>query len=336
MVLVLSALSCYIQYTDAGELDKLGLATHHHLSKPDSSMSASEITHDRGSIIIDSLSLKAFQFFPDHDNWINLRNTLPDENTPESEGQRSGNDQNSREELPRHSPPPNGGSTAWLVILGSFLLNFNTFGNLASFGAYQDYYATGELFQASSSQISWIGSVQACLLLIVSALIGPVYDMGHLRLLLAIGSVIVVFGQMMTSLATHYWTVLVAQGVLIGIGSGFVYVPSIAIISQWFSTRNGLAVGIATSGSGLAGTLYSIMFYRLQSSVGFAWATRIIGFVQLATFVVPNWTVRMRIKPPKVRAMVDLSAFREPAWIFFTAGDFVVLLGLFVPYFYVQ
>ena len=231
---------------------------------------------------------------------------------------------------------PNGGSAAWLVVLGSFFLNFNTWGNNVSFGAYQDYYETGEQFHASSSQIAWIGSTQACLLLFVGALIGPIYDLGYLRFLLITGSVAVVFGQMMTSLAQAYWVALVAQGFCIGIGSGFLWIPSIAIIAQWFNTRNGLAVGIATTGSGLAGILYSIMFHRLQSSIGFAWATRIIGFVQLATLAVPIATVRMRVTPPKVRSMIDWSAFREVPWLLYTISCFIVLMGLYVPYFYIQ
>ncbi len=43
------------------------------------------------------------------------------------------------------------------------MLFFNTWGFLASFGVFQTYYESGELFQRSSSDISWIGSIQAFL-----------------------------------------------------------------------------------------------------------------------------------------------------------------------------
>ncbi|RTE82241.1 hypothetical protein BHE90_003237 [Fusarium euwallaceae] len=34
------------------------------------------------------------------------------------------------------NPPPNGGLKAWLNVLGSFMLSFNTWGILNTFGAY--------------------------------------------------------------------------------------------------------------------------------------------------------------------------------------------------------
>lgn len=57
--------------------------------------------------------------------------------------------------------PPNGGTQAWIQVLCSFLLFFNTWGILNTFGVYQTWYEGGELFQESSSNISWIGSIQA-------------------------------------------------------------------------------------------------------------------------------------------------------------------------------
>lgn len=44
-------------------------------------------------------------------------------------------------------------SSRWLML-------FCTFGYASSFGVFQDYYAT--VSTSTSSQISWIGSVQVC------------------------------------------------------------------------------------------------------------------------------------------------------------------------------
>lgn len=80
---------------------------------------------------------------------------------------------------------------------------------------------------------------------------GPLYDYGYLRALVSTGSFLVVLGMMMTSLCTTYWQVMLAQALVVGLGSGCLFVPSIAILPTYFSTKRALAQGIAASGSSL-------------------------------------------------------------------------------------
>lgn len=85
----------------------------------------------------------------------------------------------------------------------------------------------------------------------VGALTGPVYDAGYFRELLLGGSFLVVFGQMMLSLCGQYYQVILAQAICIGIGAGCLFVPSVAILSTYFSTKIATAMGIAAAGSSL-------------------------------------------------------------------------------------
>jgi hypothetical protein len=70
---------------------------------------------------------------------------------------------------------------------------------------------------------------------------------------LLIGSFGVVFGFMMLSLCTEFWQALLAQGFVIGLGGGMLFVPSVAILPTYFSTKIGLAIGLAASGSSMGG-----------------------------------------------------------------------------------
>lgn len=126
-----------------------------------------------------------------------------------------------------------------------------------TFGVFQTYYETDLLGSQSPSNISWIGSIQACLLLIVGVATGPLFDAGYFRTLLLVGSFLTVFGMMMTSISTTYWQVILAQAVCVGLGNGFLFVPSIAIVSTYFTTKLAFATGIATSGSSLGESLIS-------------------------------------------------------------------------------
>ena len=87
--------------------------------------------------------------------------------------------------------------------------------------------------------------------MLVGALTGPVYDAGYFRELLIGGSFLVVLGQMMLSLCREYWQVLLAQAFCIGAGTGALFVPSVAILSTYFTTKIASATGLAASGSSL-------------------------------------------------------------------------------------
>ena len=146
---------------------------------------------------------------------------------------------------------PDGGFIAWLQVLGSFLMFFNTWGVANAFGEFQTYYENNLLSSEGSSRISWIGSVQGFLLMVSGTLTGPLFDLGYYRHLLVIGTVLSVLGMMMTSLCKQYWQVMLAQAVCVGVGNGCMFVPCVGITSTYFSKKRALAIGISSSGSSL-------------------------------------------------------------------------------------
>ncbi|KAM5343576.1 hypothetical protein ACJ41O_012113 [Fusarium nematophilum] len=234
------------------------------------------------------------------------------------------------------SPPPNGGLMAWLQVAAGFMLFFNTWGMISTFSVFQTYYESGALFHASSSDISWIGSIQCFLLQLTGLVAGPIYDRGHLRMLLLVGSAMIVLGLMMLSLSTEYWHALLAQAFCVGIGAGLLFVPTVSLIPTWFSTHIGLAVGVASSGSSLGGVIYPVVLSRLISEVGFPWAVRSVGFVALASLTVPLAVMRMRVRVPKPRAVIDWSAFRDAPFMVFTLGVLIVFISNTVLLFYIS
>lgn len=154
------------------------------------------------------------------------------------------------------------------------------------FGAFQTFYEGDLLSHESPSNISWIGSIQAFLLLLVGVVTGPLFgkpvpypsppissktdnflDAGLFRPLLFTGTFLVVFGMMMTSIATTYWEIILAQAVCMGIGLGCLFVPSVAIVSTYFSTRKAFATGIAASGSSLGMSFFPISFKGIRADV---------------------------------------------------------------------
>ncbi|KAE8387817.1 MFS general substrate transporter [Aspergillus alliaceus] len=235
-----------------------------------------------------------------------------------------------------YDTPPNGGFQAWLQVAGSFLIFFNSWGTVNAFGAFQAYYESGLLKDQSSSDISWIGAIQAFLLLLVGVVTGPLYDSGYFRTLVITGSFLVMCGFMALSVCTQYWQVLLAQAICVGLGNGCLYIPSVAIIPQYFSSRKAIALAIGASGSSFGGVIYPIAFRELQPRIGFPWATRVLGFLVLATTLVPITLMRVRQAPKQKRVLTEVSAFKEPPYALFCAAIFFGYIGFFNPIFYIE
>lgn len=140
---------------------------------------------------------------------------------------------------------------------------------------------------------------------------------------------------MMASLGSSYYQLFLAQGFCIGIGAGCIFIVSVAIIPQYFSTKRAFAIGIAASGSSLGGVIYPIVFHELQPVVGYGWATRIMGFIALATLSIPCACVRLRVLPLPRKTIIDFSGFKEIPFALFYLASFVGFVGLYVPFFFV-
>ena len=231
---------------------------------------------------------------------------------------------------------PDGGTTAWLQVLACFLININNLGLVNSFGVFQAYYQADILSHKSNSAISWIGSVQGALLLIVGILSGALFDKGYYRVMLACAAVTLVFALMMLSLAREYYQIMLAQGILVGVCLGFLYVPSLALIPLYFRRRRGLALGLATSGAPVGGIIYPLVFRRVLDELGFGWATRVIGFMVAATLLLAFVLVRPLdydwTKKPS-RKLLDLPALKEIPFFTFILYAFFLFCATLIPFF---
>lgn len=72
------------------------------------------------------------------------------------------------------------------------------------------------------------------------------------RTVAAIGGAIVCLGYGLASLATQIETLILAYGVVVGIGVGMTYGVPMAVVARWFPERKGLAVGLTIIGFGLS------------------------------------------------------------------------------------
>lgn len=193
------------------------------------------------------------------------------------------------------------------------------------------------------------------MLIVFGVITGPLYDLGYLRSLICVGTALVVFGLMMTSIATEYYQIFLAFGVCVGLGAGCLFVPSVAIVATYFSTKRAAATGLTAAGGSVGqytmhpavlvpieanqkpagGVIFPIVFRHLEVRLGFGWATRVIAFIALGTLAISMVVMKPRILPAKKRSLLEPAAFKEPAYALFSISLFFIFIGLYIPFFYV-
>lgn len=129
---------------------------------------------------------------------------------------------------------------------------------------------------------------------------------------------------------------MLAQAICIGLGQGCLWIPSVAILPQYFTTRKALATGLAASGSSIGGVVYPLVFRQLQPKIGFSWATRVLAFISLATCLFSISVMRVRRMPKQKRSLIERAAFKEAPYSLYCIAMFFVYVGFFGPVFYVQ
>ena len=218
-------------------------------------------------------------------------------------------------------------------MLFAHLACLNTWGYINSYGVFQSYYTT--LLSRSASDVAWVGSVQIWLLFSISAFSGRATDAGYFRHIFFIGSVLSLCGVFATSFCTQYWHFFLAQGICQGLGNGLLFVPTLAVLSNYFSSHRVLAMAITASSTATGGLLYPGVVESLLPSIGFAWTLRVIGFIMLALQLVSFAFLRHRIPPRKSGPLIEWAAFRELPYTFFAIGIFLINWGVWFALVYV-
>ncbi|KAH8646251.1 monocarboxylate permease-like protein [Xylariales sp. PMI_506] len=229
---------------------------------------------------------------------------------------------------------PDGGFEAWFCIAGGFCTIFCSMGWINCIGVFQDYYQAHQLSSYSSSGVAWISATESFMLFFFGLITGKLADNYGPRYPLLIGSFLQVFGLMMLSLSSEYYQIFLAQCVCSGLGSSFLFYPTVAAAGTWFKRHRALAFGIMVSGSSLGGVIFPIMAQQLFVRVGFGWALRIMAFLMLGLLILGNIAVKSRLPPVPTPFNVKeyLMPFKELPFLLLTIGSFLLYVGAFLPF----
>ncbi|KAE8163996.1 major facilitator superfamily domain-containing protein [Aspergillus tamarii] len=240
---------------------------------------------------------------------------------------------------------PDGGIRAWLTVLGGFLAFVATLGFLTGGSVFQSYYASTAFPNENPSTISWIGSVQVWGCYFFGLWSGRLSDRYGPTLPLSVGTFLMVFGNMMSSLATEFYQVLLSQGFCLSIGMGLAFTPTLAVQSQWFLRRRGFVVAAVMSGQNLTyimllltGVIWPVLTNKLLNEKGFSlhWTLRIIAFMQLVLMVAATLLIQPRFARSRERELLPLRRyFTDKRTVLFTFALLIMNLGIYIPWFFI-
>lgn len=99
--------------------------------------------------------------------------------------------------------------------------------------------------------------------------------------------------------------------VFMGVGSSCAMVVVPIVLNNWFHKRNGLAIGLAMAGSGVAGAIFSPVLSRMITTFGWRQAALLMALVSFLLIVPP--TLALLVSSPEQKGLRPYGAGGETA-----------------------
>uniref|UniRef100_A0A914LXD9 Major facilitator superfamily (MFS) profile domain-containing protein n=1 Tax=Meloidogyne incognita TaxID=6306 RepID=A0A914LXD9_MELIC len=165
-----------------------------------------------------------------------------------------------------HLPIPPDGEYGWVVVAAAFVCNLIVDGISNAFGPFMAAYQ--KEFGANKSAVSLIGSILIGMYLLSGPVVGGLLNNFETRRIVVCGAIIASLSFILSTFSPNIFVYYFVYGILGGIGFGFIYLPAIVIVSQYFEAKRALATGIAVSGSGVGTFLIPLLSKYLIESFG--------------------------------------------------------------------
>ncbi|KAG4419150.1 hypothetical protein IFR04_007746 [Cadophora malorum] len=239
------------------------------------------------------------------------------------------------------APPPDvevdvcpDGGFGWVQVGVGFTINAFTWGQTASYSIYLAHYLSHNMFStATSVDYAFIGGIQFAVSLLIAPLVTIITRKLSTQPPMLIGILLQTIGFICASYATQIWHLYLTQGLLLGLGLGFIFVPSTPVISQWFSQKRSLALGISSAGSGVGGLIFSFGIQAIIDNISLPWAFRITAIVSGVMNLLAVALIRNRnsaVKPPQLgldtKLLVRYDVLLLLGWGFLSMLGYITLL----------
>ncbi|XP_073351455.1 solute carrier family 16 member 6b [Pagrus major] len=202
---------------------------------------------------------------------------------------------------------PDGG-WGWVVAVAFFLVEVCTYGTIKSLGVFlQDIM---EEFGESNSRVSWVISICVFIFTFTAPLSTLLSNrFGH-RPVVMMGGFLISLGTITSAFTSSIKEMYITIGIVSGLGYCLTFLPTITILSQYFSRRRALVTSAASSGEAFAICAFAPAFTTLKGHIGWRYCLVVFGILQASVIGCGLLLSPVIIRPKPV--IEDNESDREP------------------------
>ena len=175
------------------------------------------------------------------------------------------------------------GGYAWVVLTVCFLITTLTYAGSYSFGLF--FNPLRAEFGWSAAQTSGVFALFMFCYCIFGTFSGWAVDRIGPRVTTIAGGLCLGLGFLFSGMVHKLWQIYLSYGLLAGAGMSCVYGPVLTTASRWFRRRQGLALGMVSSGIGLGTFIGPPIFGQLISAYGWR-ASYVAGGICIGSIMI--------------------------------------------------
>jgi hypothetical protein len=192
-----------------------------------------------------------------------------EENCYESEATQQSNLEVEDVPTQAHDEAPPDGGYGWICVAACFNINCFTWGVVASYGVFLEYYLENDIYPgASDLDFAFIGGLNFSMAMLVAPIVTALARQYGIHVPMLVGITLQTIGFITASFAKRTWHLYLTQGVLVGFGSGWGLLISLASPFSHSGSNDAVAWRMASvlPDPGLVG-LYSHLWFEESSII---------------------------------------------------------------------
>ncbi|XP_051744103.1 solute carrier family 16 member 6b [Ctenopharyngodon idella] len=202
---------------------------------------------------------------------------------------------------------PDGG-WGWMVAAAFFFVEVFTYGIIKIFGIFlQDLMRD---FNETNSSVSWVISICVFVMAFTAPLSTVMSNHFGYRPVVMLGGLLISLGTITTAFTKSISEMYITMGIVAGLGYCLTFLPTVTILSQYFSKRRSLVTSIASTGECFSLLALAPALNALKEQIGWRYCLIVIGVMQASIIVCGALLKPIVIKPKP--ATPEASPLKEP------------------------
>lgn len=196
-----------------------------------------------------------------------------------------------------------------MVAVAFFVVEAFTYGTIKSFGIFlQDL--MGEFADETNSRVSWIVSICVFVMTFTGPLSSVMTNRFGFQPVVMLGGLLISVGTIATSFTSSINQMYITYGLVSGLGYCLTFLPTVTILSKYFTRRRSLVTAVASMGESLSMFALAPAFSAMRNRIGWRHTMAVIGALQ-SSIIVCGALLRPIILTPRASHETDRLSLRE-------------------------